>query len=186
MKQGFVNWVNCRFPVQKTFQRYFSQYFLPKNLNFLYCFGVLALCVLCNQLITGLWLTMFYTPTATGAFDSIQSIMRDVSWGWLLRYLHATGASAFFIVLYVHIFRGILYGSYQKPRELVWILGVILWVLSMAQAFFGYLLPFGQLSYWGAQVFTSFIGAVPVVGDLLLGLVRMHCRCNRMQLTSPP
>ncbi len=172
MSSGFLNWLDARFPVRQTFQRYFSQYFVPKNLNFMYCFGILALVALFNQGITGLWLTMFYTPTAAGAFDSIQSIMRDVSWGWLLRYLHATGASAFFIVLYVHIFRGILYGSYQKPRELVWILGVVLWFLSMAQAFFGYLLPFGQLSYWGAQVFTSFIGAVPVVGDLLLGLVR--------------
>lgn len=168
MKRRCLDWIDARFPLRQTFQRYFSKYLLPNNLNFYYCFGALAVFVLLNQAITGVWLTMFYTPTAQGAFDSIQLIMRDVHWGWLLRTLHTTGASAFFMVLYLHIFRGLLYGSYQKPRELVWLLGMVLFILLMAQAFFGYLLPYGQLSYWGAQVLTSFLGVIPFVGETLM------------------
>ncbi len=160
-----LNWIDSRFPLKSTWKSHAAEYYVPKNLNFYYVFGVLALVVLVLQLLTGLWLTMFYTPTATGAFSSIEYIMRDVSYGWLIRYVHTTGASAFFIVLYLHIFRGLLYGSYQKPRELVWLLGMLLFILLMAEAFFGYLLPWGQMSYWGAQVITSLLGAIPYVGD---------------------
>lgn len=129
-----------------------------------FIFGSLALIVLVNQIITGLWLTMFYTPNAEQAFSSVEFIMRDINFGWLLRYMHSTGASAFFIVIYLHMFRGLLYGSYQKPRELVWLLGMFLYLLLMAEAFFGYLLPWGQMSYWGAEVITSLFGAIPYIG----------------------
>ena len=169
---GLVNWIDERFPLISTWKSHFSEYYAPKNLNFFYFFGSLALLVLVNQLITGLWLTMFYTPTAEQAFGSVEYIMRDVNYGWLLRYLHSTGASAFFIVIYLHMFRGLLYGSYQKPRELVWLLGMALFVLLMAEAFFGYLLPWGQMSYWGAQVITSLFGAIPYVGDTLVVWLR--------------
>lgn len=165
-------WLDDRFPLFSTWKRYFSGYYVPKNLNFYYCFGVLALVVLINQLLSGLWLTMFYTPTAAEAFNSIEYIMRDVHFGWLFRYMHSTGASAFFIVLYLHIFRGLLYGSYQRPRELVWILGVFLFLLIMAEAFFGYLLPWGQMSYWSAQVITSLVSVVPYFGDSLVTWIR--------------
>jgi ubiquinol-cytochrome c reductase cytochrome b subunit len=167
-----VNWVDERFPLISTWKSHFSTYYVPKNLNFFYFFGSLALLVLVNQLITGLWLTMFYTPTAEKAFESIEYIMRDVNYGWLLRYLHSTGASAFFIIIYLHMFRGLLYGSYQKPRELVWLFGMVLFILLMAEAFLGYLLPWGQMSYWGAQVITSLFGAIPYVGDTLVSWLR--------------
>lgn len=160
-----IKWVDDRFPLMSTWKAYLSDYYVPKNLNIYYCFGVLALLVLVNQLLTGLWLTMFYTPTTQGAFHSIEYIMRDVHFGWLFRYLHSTGASAFFIVLYMHLFRGLLYGSYQKPRELVWLLGMVLFIALVLEAFFGYLLPWGQLSYWGAEVMTSLLSAIPWVGD---------------------
>lgn len=166
--KGFVNWIDARFPLINTWRAHASDYYAPKNLNFYYFFGSLALVVLLNQLVTGLWLTMFYTPTAAEAFNSVEFIMRDVNFGWLLRYMHSTGASAFFIVIYFHMFRGLLYGSYQKPRELVWLLGMVLFILLMAEAFFGYLLPWGQMSYWGAQVITSLFGAIPYVGDSLV------------------
>lgn len=168
----YLQWFDDRFPLISTWRLYFSHYYVPNNLNGYYLFGAFSVLMLLNQLLSGLWLTMFYTPTVQGAFDSIQYIMRDVSFGWLFRYLHTTGASVFFIVLYVHVFRGLLYGSYQKPRELVWFFGVILFVLLMLEAFFGYLLPWGQLSYWGAQVVTSLFGALPVVGDDLVLWVR--------------
>ncbi|MGL6029874.1 MAG: cytochrome b, partial [Legionella sp.] len=145
-------WLDERFPLISTWKSYFTEYYAPKNLNFLYFFGSLALVVLANQLVTGLWLTMFYTPSAEHAFASVEYIMRDVNYGWLLRYMHSTGASAFFIVIYVHMFRGLLYGSYQKPRELVWLLGMFLYLILVAEAFFGYLLPWGQMSYWAAEV----------------------------------
>jgi len=164
---GMLKWVDARFPLMSTWKNHFSGYYAPKNFNFYYFFGSLAMLVLVNQLITGLWLTMFYTPTAAEAFNSIEFIMRDVNYGWLLRYMHSTGASAFFIVIYLHMYRGLLYGSYQKPRELVWLLGMVLFILLMAEAFFGYLLPWGQMSYWGAQVITSLFGAIPYVGDTL-------------------
>ena len=165
-------WIDARFPLVSTWKRYMSGYYVPKNLNFYYCFGALALLVLVNQLATGFWLTMFYTPNVKEAFAAIEYIMRDVNYGWLFRYMHSTGASALFIVLYVHVFRGLLYGSYQKPRELVWLLGTLLLIVLMMEAFFGYLLPWGQLSYWGAQVMTSLLGVVPFIGDSLVTWLR--------------
>ncbi|ASQ45075.1 cytochrome b [Legionella clemsonensis] len=160
-----INWIDARFPLLSTWREHLSEYYAPKNFNFYYYFGSLALLVLVNQLVTGLWLTMFYTPTAEQAFNSIEYIMRDVNYGWLLRYMHSTGASAFFIVIYLHMFRGLLYGSYQKPRELIWLIGMAIFLLLMAEAFFGYLLPWGQMSFWGAQVITSLFGAIPWVGE---------------------
>ena len=165
---GLINWLDTRFPLISTWKSHFSHYYVPKNLNFYYVFGVLALVVLANQFITGFWLTMFYTPTVEHAFSSVEYLMRDVNFGWLFRYMHSTGASAFFIVIYLHMFRSLLYGSYQKPRELVWLLGMILFFLLMAEAFFGYLLPWGQMSYWGAEVITSLLGAIPYIGNKLV------------------
>lgn len=165
-------WTDARFPLTKLWKEHLSEYYAPKNFNFWYYFGSLALLVLANQLITGIWLTMSYTPTAEGAFDSVEYIMRDVSWGWLLRYLHSTGASFFFIVVYLHMLRGMLYGSYKKPRELVWLIGMLIFVCLMAEAFFGYLLPWGNMSFWGAQVITSLFGAVPYVGEGLVEWIR--------------
>lgn len=167
-----LQWIDARFPLMSTWKAHVSEYYVPKNLNLYYVFGSLAMVVLAMQLLTGLWLTMFYTPTVIEAFNSIQYIMRDVNYGWLLRYMHSTGASALLLVIYLHLFRGLLYGSYQKPRELVWLLGMGLFFLLLAEAFFGYLLPWGQLSYWGAQVMTSLLGAIPYVGDTLMTWVR--------------
>jgi len=170
--QGLLQWIEARLPVGRVWRDHLSQYYVPKNLNVFYIFGSLALLMLFNQLLTGIWLTMNYTPTAEGAFASIQYIMRDVEYGWLLRYLHSTGASAFFIVIYLHMFRSLLYGSYQKPRELVWVFGMSIYLLLMAEAFMGYLLPWGQMSYWGAQVIISLFGAVPIVGADLAQWIR--------------
>ncbi len=167
-----IQWIDARFPLISTWKEHASEYYVPKNLNFYYMFGSLAMVVLANQLLTGIWLTMFYTPTVTDAFSSIEYIMRDVNYGWLLRYMHSTGASAFFIVIYIHLYRGLLYGSYKKPRELIWLFGMVLLLLLFAEAFLGYLLPWGQLSYWGAQVMTSMVGAIPYVGDTLMLWVR--------------
>lgn len=161
-------WLQERFPALNTWITYFKQYQVPKNLNVYYCFGALALLVFVGQWLSGLWLTMFYTPSAASAFDSIESIMRDVPFGWLFRDMHTVGASAFFMILYIHLFRGLLYGSYQKPRELVWILGVLLLLLTITEAFFGQTLPWSQMSYWGAQVLTSLLGVIPGVGDSLV------------------
>lgn len=169
---GLIQWIDARFPLISTWKTHVSEYYAPKNFNFYYVFGSLALLVLANQLLTGIWLTMFYTPTVTEAFSSVEYIMRDVNYGWLLRYMHSTGASAFFIVIYLHMYRGLLYGSYQKPRELIWLFGMVLFILLLAEAFFGYLLPWGQMSYWGAQVITSLIGAIPYVGDTLVTWLR--------------
>lgn len=166
------DWLDARFPVRNTIKQYASAFYVPKNLNIWYVFGALSLLVLANQLMTGFWLTMFYTPTTTQAFDSVEYIMRDVPWGWLLRYMHSTGASAFFVVLYLHMFRGLLYGSYQRPRELVWLLGVLLFALLLLEAFCGYLLPWGQMSYWGAEVITSLLTAIPGIGEKLAVWVR--------------
>lgn len=166
------NWLDARFPLMTSWKRYFSAYYVPKNLNFFYLFGSLALVVLINQFITGLWLTMFYTPSSEQAFSSVEYIMRDVNYGWLLRYMHSTGASALFLVIYLHMFRGLLYGSYQKPRELVWLLGMLLYVLFLAAAFLGYLLPWGQMSYWGTEVITSLVGAIPYIGKSLVVWLR--------------
>lgn len=167
-----VEWIDARLPVVDAFERHMSKYYAPKNFNAWYFFGSLSLLVLVNQLLTGIWLTMSYNPSSEGAFASVEYIMRDVEYGWLLRYLHSTGASAFFVVVYLHMFRGLMYGSYRKPRELVWIFGMTIYLALMAEAFMGYLLPWGQMSYWGAQVIVSLFGAIPVVGDDLALWIR--------------
>lgn len=169
---GLLGWLDARFPVSRLWRDHLANYYVPKNLNIWYIFGSLALLVLVNQLLTGIWLTMSYRPSPEEAFASIEYIMRDVEWGWLIRYLHTTGASALFIVVYLHMFRGLLYGSYKAPRELVWVFGMALYLILMAEAFMGYLLPWGQMSYWGAQVITSFFSAVPGVGPGLAEWVR--------------
>ena len=168
----FMEWVDARFPATKMWEDHLSKYYAPKNFNFYYFFGSLALLVLVNQLLTGIWLTMSYEPSAEGAFASVEYIMRDVEYGLILRYFHSTGASAFFIVVYMHMFRGLLYGSYQKPRELVWVFGMLIYLALMAEAFMGYLLPWGQMSYWGAQVIISLFGAIPVIGADLTEWIR--------------
>jgi ubiquinol-cytochrome c reductase cytochrome b subunit len=167
-----MDWIDARLPVTSLWEEHLSKYYVPRNLNFFYIFGSLALVVLINQILTGIWLTMNYTPTAEGAFASIEYIMRDVGYGSILRLLHSTGASAFFIVIYLHMFRGLLYGSYQKPRELVWVFGMLIYLALMAEAFTGYLLPWGQMSYWGAQVIISLFGAIPLIGNDLAQWIR--------------
>ncbi|MGO3057578.1 MAG: cytochrome b [Halomonas sp.] len=167
-----MKWLDTRFPASRLWRDHLASYYVPKNLNVWYVFGSLALLVLVNQLLTGIWLTMSYSPTAEGAFASIEYIMRDVEWGWLIRYMHTTGASALFIVVYLHMFRGLLYGSYRAPRELVWVFGMALYLVLMAEAFMGYLLPWGQMSYWGAQVITSLFSAIPGIGEGLAQWVR--------------
>ena len=162
---SLINWIDERFPLTKVWKEHLAEYYAPKNFNFWYFFGSLAMLVLVNQIFTGVWLAMNYKPDANLAFGSVEYIMRDVNWGWLIRYLHSTGASAFFIVIYLHMFRGLIYGSYRKPRELLWIIGVIIYLAMMATAFFGYLLPWGQMSYWGAQVIVNLFSAIPVIGD---------------------
>jgi len=170
---GAQGWINERAPgLQQWMDRHAIKYYAPKNFNFWYFFGSLALVVFVNQIVTGIWLTMSYKPSAAEAFDSVEYIMRDVDWGWLIRYMHSTGASAFFIVVYLHMFRGLIYGSYQKPRELIWTLGVVIFLVLMAEAFLGYVLPWGQMSYWGAQVITSLFSAVPFIGDSLVEFIR--------------
>ena len=166
------DWILDRFPLAQVWKEHMTHYYAPKNFNIWYFFGSLALLVLANQFITGILLTMNYKPDAKLAFDSVEYIMRDVHWGWLIRYMHSTGASAFFIVIYLHMFRGIMYGSFKKPRELIWIFGMLLFVCLMAEAFMGYLLPWGQMSYWGAQVIISLFSAIPVIGDDLSLWVR--------------
>jgi len=166
------SWVDKRFPLTELWNDHLAKYYAPKNLNFWYYFGALAMVVLVLQIITGIWLTMNYNPSAEGAFDSVEYIMRDVPFGWLLRYMHSTGASFFFIVVYMHMFRAMLYGSYKKPRELVWIIGLLIYLCLMMEAFFGYLLPWGQMSFWGAKVITSLFGAVPFIGDWLMEIIR--------------
>ncbi len=170
--QKLLGWVDERFPLTATWKAHLSEYYAPKNFNFWYFFGSLALLVLVLQIVTGIFLVMHYKPDASlnsagvpVAFASVEYIMRDVEWGWLIRYLHSTGASAFFVVVYLHMFRGLMYGSYRKPRELIWIFGVIIYLALMAEAFMGYLLPWGQMSYWGAQVIVNLFAAVPFVGE---------------------
>ena len=165
-------WADERFPVTAFWQNHLVKYYAPKNLNFWYFFGSLAFLVLVIQLITGIFLTMNYKPTADTAFASVEYIMRDVNWGWLIRYMHSTGASFFFIVIYLHMFRALLYGSYRGPRELLWVFGMLIFVVLMAEAFMGYLLPWGQMSFWGAQVIISLFGAIPYVGDELALWIR--------------
>lgn len=169
---GFLGWIDDRFPLTKMWEEHLSKYYAPKNFNFWYFFGSLALLVLVIQIVTGIFLTMHYKPDGDMAFVSVEYIMRDVDWGWLIRYMHSTGASAFFVVVYLHMFRGVMYGSYQKPRELIWVFGMFIYLALMAEAFMGYLLPWGQMSYWGAQVIISLFGAIPVVGDDLTLWIR--------------
>jgi len=164
---AFRDWIDDRFPLIEEWNKHAAQYYAPKNFNFWYYFGVLAMVVLAIQLVTGIWLTMNYKPSADLAFASVEYIMRDVEWGWWIRYMHSTGASAFFIVVYLHMYRALLYGSYKKPRELLWLIGMLIYFTLMGEAFFGYLLPWGQMSYWGAQVIISLFSALPVVGEEL-------------------
>lgn len=165
-------WIDTRLPISKPWKEHASEYYAPKNFNTWYYFGSLAFLVLIIQLVTGLFLTMNYKPSADLAFSSVEYIMRDVEWGWLIRYMHSTGASAFFILIYLHMFRALLYGSHKKPREMVWIIGMFLYLILIAEAFMGYLLPWGQMSYWGAQVTISLFGAFPVIGEGLSEWIR--------------
>jgi len=169
---GLVSWIDARLPLTRTWNTHMGEYYAPKNFNLWYFFGVFSLLVLVNQLLTGIWLTMNYTPSAEEAFASVEYIMRDVDYGWLLRYMHSTGASAFFIVVYLHMMRALMYGSYKKPRELIWIFGMLIFIVLMAEAFVGYVLPWGQMSYWGAQVIISLFGAIPVVGEDIVTWIR--------------
>jgi len=165
---GLQDWFNERAPTFGPFYRkHMSEYYAPKNFNIWYIFGVLSMVVLINQIVTGIFLTMHFKPSAAEAFNSVEYIMRDVEWGWLIRYMHSTGASAFFIVVYIHMFRGVMYGSYKRPRELVWVLGMLIYLVLMAEAFLGYVLPWGQMSFWGAKVIISLFGAIPYVGGAL-------------------
>jgi ubiquinol-cytochrome c reductase cytochrome b subunit len=167
-----MGWVDDRFPLTATYKAHLSEYYAPKNFNFWYFFGSLALLVLVLQIVTGIFLTMNYKPDAELAFLSVEYIMRDVEWGWLIRYMHSTGASMFFVVVYLHMFRGLMYGSYRKPRELIWIFGVLIYLALMAEAFLGYLLPWGQMSFWGAQVIVNLFAAVPFIGNDLSEWIR--------------
>jgi len=167
-----LNWVDNRFPASKLFKEHMSEYYAPKNFNFFYIFGGLSVLVLVIQIVTGIFLTMHYKPDAALAFGSVEYIMRDVPWGWLIRYMHSTGASAFFVVVYLHMFRGLIYGSYRKPRELIWLFGCGIFLVLMAEAFMGYLLPWGQMSYWGAQVIVNLFSAIPFIGPDLALLIR--------------
>jgi ubiquinol-cytochrome c reductase cytochrome b subunit len=169
---GLIRWVDDRFPLVATYRGHLSEYYAPKNFNFWYYFGSLALLILVMQIVTGIFLTMNYKPDAKTAFASVEYIMRDVSWGWLIRYMHSTGASMFFLVVYLHMMRGLMYGSYRKPRELLWIFGCMIYLALMAEAFFGYLLPWGQMSYWGAQVIINLFAAIPIIGEDLALWIR--------------
>jgi ubiquinol-cytochrome c reductase cytochrome b subunit len=172
MANVFTNigdWVTERAPnMMPAYRKHMTEYYAPKNFNLWYYFGSLALLVLVNQIVTGIFLTMNYNPSAAGAFDSVQYIMRDVEWGWLIRYMHSTGASLFFVVVFLHMFRGMMYGSYKKPRELVWLLGMLIFLVLMAEAFMGYVLPWGNMSFWGAKVIVSLFGTIPVIGGQLV------------------
>ena len=166
------SWIDQRFPLTKVWNEHLAEYYTPRNFNFWYFFGSLAILMLVMQLVTGIFLTMHFKPDSANAFASVEYIMRDVEWGWLVRYLHSVGASAFFVVIYLHMYRGLLYGSYKGPRELIWILGMLLYIALMAEAFMGYVLPWGQMSFWGAQVIISLFGSVPVIGpDLLVWIL---------------
>ncbi len=169
---GLMKWIDDRFPFTKTMQKHVTEYYASKNFNFWYVFGVLSMVVLVIQFASGIFLTMNYKPDAAQAFASVEYIMRDVEWGWLIRYMHSTGASFFFIVVFLHMFRAMLYGSYRAPRELVWIIGMMIFFVLMAEAFAGYLLPWGQMSYWGAQVIISLFGAIPFIGEALVEIIR--------------
>ncbi len=163
-KNRVLAWVEERLPILSFLSSHTSGYYAPKNFNVWYYFGSLALVILVNQILTGIFLTMYYNPSAAGAFASVEYIMRDVDWGWLIRYMHEAGASLFFIVVFLHMFRGLMYGSYKKPRELVWLLGMLIFLVLMAEAFMGYVLPWGNMSFWGAKVIISLFGAIPLIG----------------------
>ena len=166
------SWIDQRFPLTRVINEHLAEYYTPRNFNFWYFFGGLAVVMLIMQLVTGIFLTMHYKPDAEYAFASVEYIMRDVEWGWFIRYMHSTGASAFFVIIYLHMMRALLYGSYKGPRELIWILGMVLYILLLAEAFMGYVLPWGQMSYWGAQVIISLFGSIPIVGpDLLVWIL---------------
>ena len=166
------SWIDQRFPLSRVINEHLAEYYTPRNFNFWYFFGGLAVVMLIMQLVTGIFLTMHYKPDAEYAFASVEYIMRDVEWGWFIRYMHSTGASAFFVIIYLHMMRALLYGSYKGPRELIWILGMVLYILLLAEAFMGYVLPWGQMSFWGAQVIISLFGSVPIVGpDLLVWIL---------------
>jgi ubiquinol-cytochrome c reductase cytochrome b subunit len=169
---NLLGWIDERFPLSKLWNEHLAEYYTPKNFNFMYFFGSLALMVLVIQIVSGIFLTMHYKPDAAMAFASVEYIMRDVPYGWLIRYIHSTGATAFFVVVYLHMLRGLMYGSYKKPRELIWLFGMFIYLALMAEAFMGYLLPWGQMSYWGAQVIISLFSAIPVVGDDLTLWIR--------------
>ena len=171
-KQGLWAWLNKRLPVDEFIEEQLTRYYAPKNFNFWYFFGSLALVVLVMQLLTGIFLTMFYKPGELTAFDSVEYIMREVDFGWLIRYLHSTGASAFFIVVYLHMFRAFLYGSYRAPRELLWLIGMLVYLALMAEAFMGYVLPWGNMSFWGAQVIVNLFGTIPGIGTPLVEWIR--------------
>ena len=169
--EKLLNWVDNRFPASKLYKEHLSEYYAPKNFNMWYIFGSLSLLVLVIQIVTGIFLVMHYKPDANIAFASVEYIMRDVPWGWLIRYMHSTGASMFFVVVYLHMFRGLIYGSYRTPRELIWLFGVGIFLVLMGEAFFGYLLPWGQMSYWGAQVIINLFTSIPFIGpDISLWL----------------
>lgn len=170
--EKIVSWIDDRFPLTKVWEEHMAKYYAPKNFNFWYFFGSLAILMLVMQIVTGLFLTMHYKPDAALAFASVEYIMRDVPWGWLMRYLHAVGASMFFVVVYLHMFRALIYGSYRGPRELIWIFGMVIFIALMAESFMGYLLPWGNMSFWGAQVIISLFGAIPYVGDGLVEWLR--------------
>lgn len=172
IKSSFMAWIDKRYPWTDFWKKHLSEYYAPRNFNFWYFFGSFSLLVFVMQILTGIWLVMEYTPTADGSFDSIQHIMREVRFGWLLRFMHTTGASAFFVVVYLHMYRGLIYGSYKKPRELVWLIGMVIYFCLLVEAFTGYVLPWGQMSYWGATVITSFASAIPYIGDLILTWLR--------------
>ena len=165
------NWIDQRFPLTKVWNEHLAEYYTPRNFNFWYFFGSLAILVLVIQILTGIFLTMHFKPEAALAFASVEYIMRDVDWGWLIRYIHSTGASASFVVIYLHMYRGLLYGSYKAPRELIWILGMVLYIALMAEAFMGYVLPWGQMSYWGAKVIINLFGSFPIVGEIILEFI---------------
>ncbi len=163
--KGLMTWLDARFPISELWRNHASEYQVPKNLNFWYFFGVLSTVVLIVQIISGVWLSMYYVPTASGAFNSIEHIMRDVKYGWLLRYMHTTGASLFFVVVYLHMYRAIMYGSFKKPRELVWIVGMLIYVFLLMESASGYALPWGQMSFWAIKVLVSVFTVIPVIGQ---------------------
>lgn len=171
-KNRFMEWIDKRYPLTDFWKKHLSEYYAPRNFNFWYYFGSFSLLVFVAQIISGIWLVMEYTPTSDASFASVQHIMREVRYGWLLRFMHTTGASAFFVVVYLHMYRGLIYGSYQKPRELLWLVGMVIYLMLLMEAFTGYVLPWGQMSYWGAAVITSFASAIPYIGDIILVWLR--------------